>query len=194
MFEHDFFLYFLLGWEHIISLDALDHQLFIVSLVLAQTWHSWRRLLGLVSAFTIGHCLTLVLSGSGFFSIPTYWVELIIPFTIFLTGFYQWRRIQTFEFWQNDKILFTMAGVFGLIHGLGFAKTLHSILGKSQSIIVPLLGFNVGLEAGQLAFLSVLLTFQVILFKIPFFNKILFYKVLIALCLFGSGWMVADRI
>ena len=194
MLENDFLLYFSIGWSHIISVDALDHQLFIVGLVVTQTWKSWRKLFFLVSAFTTGHCLTLVLSASGYFSMPTFWVELIIPFTIFLTAFYQWRRIQTFVLWQSDKILFAMAGIFGLIHGLGFAKTLHSILGKSQSIFVPLLGFNIGLEAGQLVFLCLLLTTQAFLFKMLFLNRTLFYKGLIAMCLFGSGWMIADRI
>jgi hypothetical protein len=87
-----------------------------------------------------------------------------------------------------------MAGFFGLIHGLGFAKTLHSILGKSQSIFIPLFGFNVGLEAGQLAFLMLLLSLQVVLFRIQFVNRTLYNKFLIALCLFGSGWMIADRL
>jgi len=194
VFGQVFYLYFSLGWEHIISFDALDHQLFILSLVISQTWQSWRKLLVLVTSFTVGHCLTLALSGSGFFSVSTYWVELLIPFTIFSTAFYQWRRIQLFDFLESEKILFYMAGFFGLIHGLGFAKTLHSILGKSQSIFIPLFGFNIGLEVGQLVLLIFLLTVQIILFKIQFFNKSLYNKFLIALCLFGSGWMIADRL
>jgi hypothetical protein len=157
--------------------------LFILSLVISQTWQSWRKLLVLVTSFTVGHCLTLALSSSGFFSVSTYWVELLIPFTIFSTAFYQWRKIQLIDFEQSEKILFYMAGFFGLIHGLGFAKTLHSILGKSQSIFIPLFGFNVGLEAGQLAFLMLLLSLQVVLFRIQFVNITLYNKFLIALCL-----------
>jgi len=189
----DFLLYFSLGWEHIISVDAADHQLFILSLLGVSTWKKWKNLLILISCFTVGHCLTLILAGSGQVRISTYWVELLIPFTIFLTGAYQWKSIYNPGIESRNNNLFLMAGLFGLIHGLGFAKTLQSILGQHQSIILPLFGFNLGLEIGQLFVLAFVLGLQAVLFLIPSFKLQYWAKAAVALSLFGSGWMMAER-
>ncbi len=186
--------YFLLGWEHIISLYATDHQLFILTLLVGKTLRDHRHLLILVTIFTIGHSMTLVLAAGGYLQISTYWVELFIPISIFLTAFYQWKISFNSDSQKKISILVAMAGFFGLFHGLGFAKTLESILGRSESILMPLFGFNVGLEAGQLFFLFLILIFQELILLIPRFKAEYWHRLVMTIAIFGSGWMVADRI
>lgn len=172
---NDFIFYLKLGWEHIISLDALDHQLFVLALITAYTVKDWKRILILVTAFTVGHSVTLALSILNVIRLPSDWVEFLIPLTIVLTAagnILMKNKKQT-----QNKTNYYLALFFGLIHGLGFANTARIMIAKSQSIAVPLLGFNIGLEIGQvvivagiLVFLSVLLT----LFKINKKDWVLF--------------------
>ena len=151
----DFSFYFLLGWEHIISLDALDHQLFIAALCAIYTIRDWRQVLILVTAFTIGHSLTLALSVSEIIRVPGKWVEFLIPCTIVITAcsnLFQ-RRFTP----RSIRINYFLALFFGLIHGLGFANTIRVMLASDQSFGWGLFGFNVGLELGQLLVVTVIL-------------------------------------
>jgi hypothetical protein len=139
--------YFTEGWRHIISTDALDHQLFILVLAAMYTIKDWKQVLILVTAFTIGHSITLALSTLNLIQVPTEWVEFLIPCTIVFTAAYNFfskdfnpNRIR----WNYALALF-----FGLIHGLGFANTLRFMLAKDESLAWSLLKFNLGLEAGQ---------------------------------------------
>lgn len=150
-----FFFYFPLGWEHIISADALDHQLFILALAAIYAWQDWKQVLILVTAFTVGHSLTLALSVLEIFSLDSNWVEFLIPLTIVLTAASNLlqrnqpaRKIQ-FNYW--------LALFFGFIHGMGFANSIRFMLSEEQQLGWGLLGFNLGLEAGQLVFVAFLL-------------------------------------
>src|ERR1700710_798265 len=110
----DFAFYFKLGWEHIISKDALDHQLFILALACVYTITDIRRVLILVTAFTIGHSLTLALSVYDIIRFSTKWVEFLIPCTIFITALnniFQMRSVV-----KGAKINYYLALSFGLIH------------------------------------------------------------------------------
>ena len=144
----DFTFYFKLGWQHIISWDALDHILFIIALSAIYLLSNWRQVLVLVTAFTIGHSLTLALSVYEVIAIKDSWVEFLIPCTIMVTAL--------FNFMQKDftpkslRINYFLALFFGLIHGLGFANTIRFMLAKNQGIGWSLFGFNVGVEAGQI--------------------------------------------
>ncbi|KMQ72380.1 HupE/UreJ family protein [Chryseobacterium koreense] len=155
----DFLFYLNLGWEHIISLDALDHQLFILALVAVYAFKDWKKVLILVTAFTIGHSITLALSVLEVFKISSDWVEFLIPLTIVITA------LDNIIFKGNQsklmRINYFLALFFGLIHGMGFANTARMMLAKEQSLFVPLLGFNLGLELGQIV---VVLAFLVALF------------------------------
>ncbi|WP_099459405.1 HupE/UreJ family protein [Flavisolibacter tropicus] len=139
--------YFTEGWRHIISADALDHQLFILVLAAVYTIKDWKQVLVLVTAFTIGHSITLALSTLNIIQVPTEWVEFLIPCTIVLTA--------AFNFFSKDynpnriRWNYALALFFGLIHGLGFANTLRFMLAKDENLAWPLLQFNLGLEAGQ---------------------------------------------
>jgi cytochrome c biogenesis protein CcdA len=147
--------YFKLGWQHIISKEALDHQLFILALAAIYTIKEWREVLILVTAFTICHSLTLALSTLKIVTIDTGLVEFLIPCTIVLTAitniFYKNYNPKTI------RLNYILALFFGLVHGLGFANTIRFMLAEGQSIGWPLLQFNLGLEAGQIAVVLIIL-------------------------------------
>ena len=144
----DLGFYFDLGWHHIMAWDALDHLLFILALSAVYLLGNWKQVLVLVTAFTIGHSLTLALSVYDMIRVDSKWVEFLIPCTIIATAF--------FNFLQKDfkpvslRLNYFLALFFGLIHGLGFANAIRFMMAKDQSIGWSLFGFNIGLEAGQI--------------------------------------------
>jgi len=153
----DFVFYFGLGWHHIISLDALDHQLFILALASVYTFKNIKQVLILVTAFTIGHSLTLALSVLDIIRFSSKWVEFLIPCTIFITALN--NIIQIDKKGASAKINYYLALGFGLIHGMGFANAIRIMLAKDQTIGLGLFGFNVGLEAGQMFVVAIILIF-----------------------------------
>ncbi|WKS96079.1 HupE/UreJ family protein [Riemerella columbina] len=159
----DFLFYLQLGWEHIISTDALDHQLFIWALVIVYTIKDFKSLLILVTAFTIGHSLTLVLSVLDVVRLSSAWVEFLIPCTIMLTALDNiiFKNQGGRRMWFN----YLLALSFGFIHGMGFANTVRMMLAQEQSIGIPLLGFNIGLELGQLAAVAIIILIDVVMIK-----------------------------
>jgi len=160
----DFLFYLKLGWEHIISLDALDHQLFVLALIAVYSFNDVKKILLLVTAFTIGHSVTLALSIFDIVRINSAWVEFLIPLTIVLTSL--GNILMKNKKQSQNKINYYLALVFGLIHGMGFANTARVMIAKSQSIAVPLLGFNIGLELGQIAIVFGILILLFILLKV----------------------------
>jgi len=152
---NDTVFYFTLGWQHIISLDALDHQLFILALVVLYTLREWKQVLILVTAFTIGHSITLALSTLQILSVSSRLVEFLIPCTIFITA--AANIIKPGQGHKKVELNYFFAMFFGLIHGLGFANALQFMLASDQSLGWSLLSFNVGLEAGQISVVVFLL-------------------------------------
>ncbi len=165
----DFIFYLKLGWEHIISLDALDHQLFVLALIAVYSYNDWKKILILVTAFTIGHSITLALSILDIVRVSSKWVEFLIPVTIVLTSLGNILMKNK----KNGlmKLNYYLALIFGLIHGMGFANTARVMIAKSQSIFFPLLGFNIGLELGQIVIVFAILILLFILLKIFKVNK-----------------------
>ncbi|GJM62126.1 MULTISPECIES: HupE/UreJ family protein [Persicobacter] len=145
-----FSTFFEMGWLHILDLDGYDHLLFVVALCLSFTIRQWQKILGLLTAFTVGHSISLALATFRIVKVNGDYVEFLIPLTIFITGvthLFQLKSGTTKKSgygWAYAVIL-----AFGLIHGLGFSSYLQSLLGRSQDIFTPLLAFNLGLEAGQ---------------------------------------------
>ena len=127
----DFSFYFAEGWKHIISSDALDHQLFILALAVVYTFTDWKKVLVLVTAFTIGHSLTLALSVLDMIRLSSAWVEFLIPVTIVLTAL--WNMINGKPV-KNVNANHFLALFFGLIHGLGFANSIRMMLASDQSL------------------------------------------------------------
>lgn len=144
--------YFTEGWKHIISTDALDHQLFILALAALYTIKDWKQVLILVTAFTIGHSVTLALSAYQIINIDSNLVEFLIPCTIAITAIT--------NFFYKDfnprsiRLNYFLALFFGTIHGLGFANFIRFTLAEGQNIGWPLLQFNLGLEVGQVVFVT----------------------------------------
>jgi hypothetical protein len=171
----DFLFYLKLGWEHIISLDALDHQLFVLALIAVYSYKDLKKILILVTAFTIGHSITLALSILDIVRVPSNWVEFLIPLTIVLTAL--GNIIMKNKKQTLDKTNYYLALIFGLIHGMGFANTARVMIAKSQSIAIPLLGFNIGLEIGQIVIvfaILILLFIALTIFKVNKKDWILF--------------------
>ncbi|MFP3593418.1 HupE/UreJ family protein [Chryseobacterium sp. SIMBA_038] len=165
----DFIFYLKLGWEHIISLDALDHQLFVLALIAIYSYTDWKKILILVTAFTIGHSITLALSILDIVRVSSKWVEFLIPVTIVVTSLGNILMKNK----KNGlmKMNYYLALIFGLIHGMGFANTARVMIAKSQSIFFPLLGFNIGLELGQIVIVFAILIILFISLKIFKINK-----------------------
>jgi hypothetical protein len=152
----DFLFYLQLGWEHIISSDALDHQLFILALVAIFSFKDLKKVLILVTAFTIGHSVTLALSAFDIIRFPSNWIEFLIPCTIVFTALDNLIFSKNVE--KLIKLNYFLALFFGLIHGMGFANSVRMMLAQEQSITIPLFGFNVGLEIGQIALVIIVLS------------------------------------
>lgn len=141
-----------LGLRHILDPQGLDHVLFVIALACGYRVREWRALVWVVSAFTLGHSITLALAATGVLALPASLIELLIPVTIVVTGVHgmlvpQQRTGR--ERWLRPA----MAGVFGLVHGAGFANYLQSLF--VDDLAVPLLGFNLGIEVGQFVVLGV---------------------------------------
>jgi hypothetical protein len=188
----NFSLWFNTGFGHILDWAGYDHICYITVLTILFPAREWRKLLVLITAFTIGHSLTLALSTLDIIHPPKYWIEILIPVTILVTCI--------FTIAKRDKPLkkvsfnYVLALFFGLIHGMGFSYLLKSMLGREESIVGPLFSFNVGLEAGQLVIVAAVLLISVILervFRIAKREYVLF----ISSAVFGvAGVLLMERI
>lgn len=151
-----FEFYLKLGFEHIADIAAYDHILFLVALCAVYRLEEWKKILILVTAFTIGHSVTLVLVSLEIFSIPSSIIKFLIPLTIFLTAIHNviGKNIEA----QSLKMKrnYVMALFFGMIHGMDFSNYFKALIMDSSDIVVPLLGFNVGIELGQLLIVCII--------------------------------------
>lgn len=145
-----FSLYFKLGLTHILDIQGYDHILFVVALSALYLLRDWRKIIILVTAFTVGHSITLALATLGKVRLDDNLVEFLIPVTIFITAASNIVRKRGASLPKVAPINYAFALIFGLIHGLGFSNYLRSLLGKGESLAVPLLSFNLGLELGQI--------------------------------------------
>lgn len=151
----NFRFYFEIGWHHILQWDALDHQLFIAALAAIYLLKDWKQVLVLVTAFTIGHSLTLALSIFDIIRFNGKWVEFLIPLTIIFTAI---SNLFLKEYTKKSiRINYLLALSFGLIHGMGFANSIRFMMADDESIGWDLFSFNVGLELGQIIVVTALL-------------------------------------
>ncbi len=157
----DFWLWFTIGLQHILDFNGYDHICYVTALTVLFPLNEWKKLLILVTAFTIGHSLTLALSVLNFISLPQKMIECLIPITIIITCIY--NIISSKNPPKRVSFNYVLALIFGFIHGMGFSYLLKSLLGRQESIIAPLFSFNIGLEAGQLVIVASILFISVIL-------------------------------
>ena len=167
----EFLVFLRLGFEHIADIRGYDHILFIVALCAGYELRHWKKLLVLVTAFTVGHSITLALATLRIITINDALVEFLIPLTIFITGvlnivfsspegggLVEGRRVRGLKYF--------LALGFGLIHGMGFSNFLRALLGGEEGIALPLFSFNVGLELGQICILLAVLVFTFLVVRL----------------------------
>ena len=158
----DFKLYFGIGTQHILTWEAMDHILFVAALCLRYLIADWKKVVVLVTAFTIGHSITLALSALQLVHVNTRWIEFLIPLTIVATAINNLlQRQQQVEHPSRLPLIYFFALFFGLIHGLAFANSLLSLIG-GDNVIIPLLAFNLGIEAAQLLVVAIILAISFI--------------------------------
>jgi len=193
-YMNEFWFYLEMGVNHILDINGIDHLLFIVAMCVFFTLKEWKRLLVLITAFTIGHSITLALAGLEIISVNTYLVEILIPITIILTCINNLLKSYS-EKAVNYKILYGMVLVFGFIHGMGFSNFFKQMLFDGDSLVLTLLSFNLGIEVGQLVIVAALL---LILGLLLFLFKKLQHKHLIVaisvITLLVSVQLLVDKI
>lgn len=181
-FDSEFVDFLKLGWDHIIDIKAYDHLLFVMTLCALFTYSEWRKVLVIITAFTIGHCFTLALSSLNYFLLSQNVVEFLIPLTILITALSNIirKKKQIHKTFDREIVVnYFIALVFGLIHGLGFANNFRFMVGEDANIIKQLFAFNSGLELGQITIVvvfMVLMFFMVNLFKIAHREWNLFFS------------------
>lgn len=154
----EFGLYFGLGKDHILDyIDGYDHILFVLALCTVYLIRDWKKVLILVTAFTVGHSITLALATLNIVNVDSGIIEFLIPLTIFITSVSNLFRNEGTESRLPIQLNYLFALFFGLIHGLGFSNYLRALLGKNENILAPLFAFNVGLEIGQIIVVGIFL-------------------------------------
>ncbi|HXU27709.1 MAG TPA: HupE/UreJ family protein [Bacteroidia bacterium] len=158
---NDFWLWFTTGFYHILNWNGYDHICYIVCLTAVFLVKEWKRILMLVTAFTLGHSLTLALSVLHVIYVPQKIIECLIPITILSTCVYNMYSLNKKR--KSVTFNYIMALCFGFIHGMGFSYLLKSLLGKEGNIVGALFSFNIGLEMGQLLIIACVLLISVVL-------------------------------
>ncbi len=162
-----FEVYFSTGIDHL--LHGTDHIVFVVALCATYQLSEWKNVVVLVTAFTIGHSLTLALAALSIIPVPKDLIETLIPITILITCFSNiFKKGPRQKAFQKDGLLlfkYSMALFFGLIHGMGFSNYFSELLGKEADIVTPLFAFNIGLEVAQLMIVAIVFSGLFIAFK-----------------------------
>jgi len=172
---NDFFLYFKIGLNHVLDFAAYDHILFLIVLTVVFNMNQWKKVVWLVTLFTLGHSITLALSAYGILILKMDLIEFLIPLTICVTGIiniFRAQKSQTGK--ENTNLIF--APIFGLIHGLGFSNYFKMMIGKEEDKLFPLLEFALGIEASQIIIVLVILITTTLLqyfFKVTKRDRIL---------------------
>ena len=156
----DNFIFFLKeGLFHVLDWNAYDHLLFLIALVVVYEFKNWKKVLWLISLFTIGHTFSLILATYKIVSVSSNWVEFLIPVTILITAavnvFYAKRVSRKIKTKTNINLFFAL--FFGLIHGLGFSSYFNLLIGTSNSKLMPLLEFALGIEFAQVIIVFIIL-------------------------------------
>lgn len=163
----EFQLYFVLGKDHILDYaNGYDHILFVLALCAVYVISDWKQILILVTAFTVGHSVTLALATLNLISVNVAWVEFFIPLTILVTAVSNLFRKENLFQTAGVQINYAFALFFGLIHGMGFSNYLRALLGKDQSLAMQLFAFNIGLEFGQIIIVGIFLAVSFIVINL----------------------------
>lgn len=138
------------GIDHVLDINGYDHVLFLILLTVAYSFESWKQLLVLVTAFTLGHTVALLLAAYGVLNIDDALVEFLIPVTIALAAIYNIIDGGKSVKLKGARWLFLITLCFGIVHGLGFGREFKLFIGKSDDKLLPLIEFALGIEIAQL--------------------------------------------
>ncbi len=188
---NDFRLYFGLGTDHILTPEAMDHILFVAALCLRYGWKDWKKVAVLVTAFTIGHSITLALSALNYVSAPTAWIEFLIPLTIAVTAINNVLQKKTDQ-QKKLPLIYFFALFFGLIHGLAYASAFLDLEGK-EGLVPHLFAFNLGIELAQLLVVAAVLLLSFVVVELLKISKSGWIRVVSLLILAVSLNMAFDR-
>lgn len=153
---NDFTLYLKMGLNHVLDFSAYDHILFLVILAVVFQITEWKKVLWLVTLFTIGHSLTLALSAYEILKIDIALIEFLIPLTIFITAVFNILNLKK-EDPKTNNLNLIFALFFGLIHGLGFSNYFRMMIGQEEDKFLPLIEFALGIEIAQIIIMVVIL-------------------------------------
>ena len=189
----DFNLYFRLGTEHILTWEALDHILFVTALCLRYLLKDWKKVIVLVTAFTIGHSITLALSALGYVHFSVKWIEFLIPITIIATALNNlYQKMKDVEQPSKFPLIYFFALFFGLIHGPAYANTFLSLEGK-EGLVEHLLAFNLGIEVAQLLVVAVVLVISFIFVQLLKLKRFWWVRITSIIILLLSTKMAFNR-
>ena len=167
-----FWIYFQIGLKHVLDLNAYDHVLFLIALAVPFSFKDWKRVVLLVSLFTIGHTLALILSVFGIIAVKVNVVEFLIPITILLTALFNLFTAGKSNKKESINLVFFITLFFGIIHGLGFSNYFKTILGGTPtSKVLPLAEFALGVEAAQIVVVFIVLILSYIVQTVFRFSK-----------------------
>jgi len=157
----DFLLYLKMGLNHVLDFSAYDHILFLIVLAVVFNFNEWRKVLWLVTLFTIGHSATLTLSAYGVLKMKIELIEFLIPVTIFITAVVNIFSTKNTSNKSNINLIFAL--FFGLIHGLGFSNYFRLMIGQEENKLMPLIEFALGIEGAQIIIVLGILTIGTIM-------------------------------
>ncbi len=197
-------IYLRLGFDHITDLAGYDHILFVMALCAVYTLRQWRQVLTLVTAFTLGHSLTLALATLQLVQYSVSLIELLIPITILITAVGNLfflappegvlATTNSLKISQKRWIRYGLALTFGLIHGMGFSSYLRSLLGREADIIGPLFAFNIGLEVGQLLIVTITLSLSAMVVNQLGFQHRSWTRLLSGMVAVAALWLIFQSI
>jgi HupE / UreJ protein len=168
----EFWTYLEIGIRHVLNISAYDHVLFLIALTVPYAFKDWKKILFLVSIFTIGHTLALILSVFGIIVIKVNLVEFMIPITILITAIFNLFTAGKSSKNESISLVGFVTLFFGIIHGLGFSNYFNTILsGKASDKMLPLLEFALGIETSQLIIVFVVLILSFIVQTVFRFSK-----------------------
>ena len=168
---NNFIFFFKQGIYHVLDWNAYDHLLFLIALAVIYEFRNWKKVLWLITLFTLGHTFTLILAAYKIVSVNSNWIEFLIPVTIIITAIVNilFVKSTTKNTKTNTNLIFAL--FFGLIHGLAFAGGFKMLIGKSESKLIPLLEFALGIEMAQLIIVFIVLLVGFIFQTIFRFSK-----------------------
>lgn len=168
----EFWIYFNMGLKHVLNINAYDHTLFLIGITIPYTFNEWKKWLLLISLFTVGHTISLILSVFGVIYFKETLVEFLIPITILIVALFNLFTAGKSSKNESITLIAIVTLVFGIIHGLAFANDFKSILpGNATSKLLPLGEFALGIECSQLIIVIIALIVSFLVQTVFRFSK-----------------------